>query len=434
MTLNLLKQRAPLGAMFLFILFCGNSNVLGNEIANDRWTFESQREEIAPKHWIDQNVRFREGPTLALSADGKEYANGNWTTFVNISPQISYQFKTHYVAENISEPNRSILAHIIWQDSDGKQVGRAEYPRTTREKSADGWNIIEQTYSSPEKATRAKIELVFRWDPDGTVYWGGTSFNKTDTLPQRPVKVASIHFKPSDSKSPMENLNKFASYLDKAGQQGADIVCLPEGITVVGLGKKYLDVAEPVPGPSTEFLGKIAKKHNMYIVAGIYEKEKEVVFNTSVLLDRQGELLGKYRKVCLPREEIEGGITPGISFPVFDTDFGRIGMIICWDVFFPEPARALSMQGAEIIFMPIWGGNITLAKARAIENQVYLVSSTYGMKTGVFDQEGELLVEGTEENPIAIIELDLNKQKLWPWLGDFKNRIPREKLPKESIY
>jgi formylglycine-generating enzyme required for sulfatase activity len=84
------------------------------------------------------------------------------------------------------------------------------------------------------------------------------------------------------------------------------------------------------------------------------------------LFGRDGQLIGKYRKVCLPREEIDGGITPGTEYPVFDTDFGRIGMMICWDVSYPEVARELAARGAEMILMPIWGGNETLAKARAI--------------------------------------------------------------------
>ncbi len=86
----------------------------------------------------------------------------------------------------------------------------------------------------------------------------------------------------------------------------------------------------------------------------------------------------------------------------------------------------LALQGAEIILLPIWGGDLTLAKARAIENQIYLVSSTYDMKTGVFDKTGNLLVEGTKENPVAVIDVDLNRRELFRYLGEFRNRIKRE--------
>jgi predicted amidohydrolase len=240
------------------------------------------------------------------------------------------------------------------------------------------------------------------------------------------VRIAPIHHRPQEPPTTQENLTQFAGFIDKAGEQKADIVCLPEGITVVSTGKNYLEVSEPVPGPTTNFLGQLAKKYKMYIVAGIYEKEGPIVYNTAVLMGRDGKLVGKYRKVTLPREEIDGGITPGDSFPVFETDFGKIGIMICWDVYFPEPARMLAQKGAEIILLPIWGGDLTLAKARAIENQIYLVSSTYDMKTGVFDKTGKLLVEGTKENPVAVIDVDLNQRELFPYLGEFRNRIKRE--------
>jgi predicted amidohydrolase len=321
----------------------------------------------------------------------------------------------------------------LWLDKEKKQIGRAEYPKIIRNSTKDGWFIIQQTYKTPEQVVHAKIELIYRWDGDGQVNFGETILEEVPPQPKRLIKLASIHYRPKNSRSPLENLENFSQYINDAGNKGADIVCLPEGITVVGTGKKYIEVSENVPGRSTKFLGNLAKKHNMYIVAGIYEKEQEVVYNTAILLDREGNLAGKYRKVCLPREEIEGGITPGNSFPVFDTDFGRIGMMICWDVAFPEPARMLSLAGAEVIFMPIWGGNLTLTRARAIENQIFLVTSTYGMKTAVFDQEGEILAEGSEENPVIVVNVDLNKQKLWPWLGDFKNRIPREMPAKETL-
>ena len=192
----------------------------------------------------------------------------------------------------------------------------------------------------------------------------------------------------------MENLQQFSNLIAKAGAQKADIVCLPEALTMVGTKENYVSASEPIPGPSTEFLGSVAAKHNLYIVAGLLEKEGDVVYNTAVLIDRQGKLAGKYRKVSLPREEIDGGITPGNSFPVFDTDFGKIGMMICWDVTFPDAAKTLALNGAEVILMPIAGGYVKLAMARALENQVYLVSSTYDMISAVFDLEGNVIDGG----------------------------------------
>ncbi|MBN1479473.1 carbon-nitrogen hydrolase family protein [candidate division KSB1 bacterium] len=411
-------------ALFVFLLLSIKS------YGQLEWTFQSPRAEIAPTHWIDKEILYECETTLALSGDNKRYAHGWWATTLPIKPGTSYEFKTHYLARDIAEAHRSILARLLWLDEAGEIIGRAEYPRTL-ENGLD-WQIIQQTYRSPVDAKQAKLELVYRWDADGQVYFGATSFEETTDPPARLVKIATIHYRPQNS-TPMKNLDLFKTCVERAGEAGADIVCLPEGITIVGTGKNYLEVSEPVPGPTTRYLSDLAQKHNMYIVAGLYEKEGPVLYNTAVLIDRTGALFGTYRKVCLPREEIQGGITPGEEFPVFDTDFGRIGLMICWDLAFPEPARVLALKGAEVIFMPIWGGNVILAQARAIENQIYLVSSTYDMKTGVYNREGELVVEGTEANPVALIEIDLNERTLWPWLGDYRNRIPRELPPEKSV-
>lgn len=392
----------------------------------DHWSFSSQRPDIEPKHYINGEVKFQESPTFVIEGDGNEIANGCWFTTVEVEPSSWYEFKAYYLPVNIEEPNRSVLARILWYDEDDKQVARAEYPSTSRAVNYEKWNMIQQAYQVPEGGAIARIELVYRWDADGKVHFGGVSLKKTHDPGQRLVRLATIHHRPQNSSGPKENLQQFAELIEKAAAEKADIVCLPEGATMVGTSLDYVAASESIPGPTTDFLGEIARKHDMYIIAGMLEKKDKTVYNTAVLIGRKGEVAGKYHKVSLPREEIEGGVTPGNELPVFDTDFGKIGIMICWDVTFPEPARTLALQGAEIIFLPIWGGHLTLAKARALENQVYIVSSTYDMKSAVFDLEGEIIEEATVEHPVIVVEVDLNDRKYWPWLGDFKNRIKRE--------
>jgi len=401
---------------------------------SDEWKVESQRDEITPQCWQDDQVRYNGASTLALAGDGRQYADGCWTRTVPVEPNTYYRIRTHFQARNVDEPHRSVFARLLWQDDAGELLGRAEYPRTVRDVQSDGWQLIEQIYQSPPQAAQAKLELVYRWDADGTVYFESATLEEVSEPEPRIVRLGAIHYRPRHDRTLRENLDHFAILIARAAEQEADIVCLPEGITLAGTQKTYVEVSEKVPGPTTEYLGNVAREHSLYIVAGVLEREGAAVYNTAVLLDRDGNLAGKYRKVCLPREEYDGGIAPGKSFQTFDTDFGRIGIMICWDVFFPGPARTLALDGAEVILLPIWGGNLTLARARAIENQVYLVSSTYDMKTGIFDLEGSLMAEGTEENPVAVVEVDLNKKKDWPWLGDFKNRIPRELPPREALW
>jgi predicted amidohydrolase len=197
-------------------------------------------------------------------------------------------------------------------------------------------------------------------------------------------------------------------------------------MTVVGTRKSYVEVSEPVPGPTTQALGELAKRHNTYVAAGLYERDGVAVYNTAVLIGRKGELVGKYRKVYLPREEIEAGLTAGNSYPVFDTDFGKLGLMICWDVQYADPARALAMAGAEIVLLPIWGGNETLMRARAIENHVFLVSSGYDAPTMVLDPKGETLAMAYTVGSAAVATVDLNRRYEWEWLGEMRGRYMRE--------
>ncbi len=399
----------------------------------DEWHFESGRPELAPEHSINNELLFRQKPTLTLSGGGKKHANGLWTKSKDIDPGEYYHIKVFFKADNTGQPWRSVLANIRWLDGSGRQVGVAEYPPTLNEQSSSGWYIIGQVYQAPTSARKARIDLVYRWDAEGTVHFGDVSLTRVDELKPRPVKLATVFHRPRNSRDSQDNREQYAELVAEAAASKADIICLPEGLTLVGTSHNYYSASEPVPGPSTEFFGKIAKEHNIYIVAGILEKDGDVVYNTAILIDREGSLAGKYRKVALPREEIDGGVTPGEDLPVFDTDFGRIGIMICWDVYFPEVARTLALKGAEIILMPIWGGNLTLTRARSIENQVYLVTSTFDMVSAVFDLDGEIMDEATMDNPVIVTEVDLNSQFLWPWLGNFKNRIPRELPAKESV-
>jgi predicted amidohydrolase len=362
---------------------------------------------------------------LKLSGKCDLRVNGSWRKQFSLEESTHYLFHAEYRAQHISDETNSVLVEIDWKDDADERVATPDYPKTL-EKSEDGWRTVEAVLPVPDGADHATIDLIFRWSEQGKVEWRNVAFEPCDAPTKREVKIATVNFRPQRRSTTAENLILFSDYVHEAGKQGADIVCLGEGITVVSTNEKYVDVAESIPGPTTFFLGKLAKEHGMYIVAGIYEQAGDTVFNTSVLIGRDGELVGKYRKVCLPREEINGGITPGTDYPVFDLDFGRVGMMICWDVHFPEVARGLAKNGAEMILMPIWGGNELLFPARVIENQVYLVTSGYDAKTGIWDREGTCVSSATENGTLAMTTVDLEDRVLFPWLGDFKARIFRE--------
>jgi len=403
------------------------------EGAPEGWKVYSQRPDLAPKAWVEKTLRLGGRGALALSGGGHPWVNGCWTRTVEVKGGRTYHFSARYLSRNVELQRRSVLARIVWIGFKGPRKLRYEYPPTVlpsgKARSGEAaWGRIEGWCKAPDGAKQARLELVYRWDGDGEVFWDAVRFEPAPT-PSRKVRIATIFCRPRNTGGPSASVEKFARLVLEAAARKPDIICLPEGITVVGTGKNYVDVAEPVPGPTTRRLGELARKVNAYIVAGIYERQGPVVYNTAVLVGRDGRLVGRYRKVSLPDEEIDGGITPGDSFPVFQTDFGKVGMMICWDVFFPEPARALASKGAEIVFLPIWGGNQKLIEARAVENQVYLVTSSYDAKTAVYDRRGEALAVADAEHPIAVVEVDLAQTTRWEWLGDYRGRIPREAPP-----
>ena len=127
------------------------------------------------------------------------------------------------------------------------------------------------------------------------------------------------------------------------------------GVVLTGVDRPVDDAEQSVEPPSlagrsrrgVEFFGRLAQKHDMYIVAPVFERLGHVIYNTAALVGPDGRFVGKYRKVCLPRTEYLAGITPGGEYPVFQTRFGKLGMMICYDVSFPEVARGLANNGAD---------------------------------------------------------------------------------------
>jgi predicted amidohydrolase len=129
---------------------------------------------------------------------------------------------------------------------------------------------------------------------------------------------------------------------------------------------------------------------------------------------------------------VSRGIAPGSGFPVFDTELGRIGMLICHDASFPEAARELTLGGAELILMPIWGGRQTLVRARAMENGVYVVTSGYDYPSEVIAPTGEVLaaVPINKGPAVAVADIDLSRRFREDWIGDWNDSYQRQQRPK----
>ncbi len=390
--------------------------------AGGGWTAWSPRPEIAPRTYIDAAHSRGGHGSLVLSGRNEPAVFGGWERAIDgIQAGAWYRFRACYRAEGLDYAPRQVVARLDWVDGRGKRTGQPDYPWQVA--SEGGWSTVTLDAQAPQQASAVKIQLLLVNAPRATVWWDEVLLEPAREAPARNVVVASVNLYPRRSADPVGD---FLALLVRSLPREADIVVLPEGITVVGTGKTYADVAEPVPGPTTARLGQFARVRKVWLAAGLYERDKQAVYNTAVLIDREGRLVGRYRKVYIPREEFEGGITPGSDYPVFHTDFGTVGMMICWDSEYPDAARALALRGAEMILMPIWGGNETLSKARAIENHVFLAASGYDHPTYILDPNGEVLAQAPARGSIAMTVVNLNRRYLDPWLGDMRARFMKE--------
>jgi len=264
------------------------------------------------------------------------------------------------------------------------------------------------------------------------------------------------------SPDPEANLKKTLRAAERAAGAGAQIICTQELFRsqyfCQSEDHKYFALAEPIPGPGTDALQKLAKKHNVVVIASLFEKRAAGVYhNTAAIIDADGSLLGIYRKMHIPDDPLfheKFYFTPGdLGFRAWQTRYAKIGACICWDQWYPEAARLTALQGAEILFYPTaigWHpsekkkyGQIqhnqweTIQRAHAIANGCYVaVTNRVGLEKPVdgdgIEFWGQSFVAGTSGEIIAkasarkeenlIVPVDLSKVDVtrthWPFLRD----------------
>ena len=386
------------------------------------WTQISPRDEIRPKCFVDPSRHLSSPGGLAISGDGNPLEYGGWARKVDgIVAGRYYHLTARFHADNVAYERRQVVARLDWLDSSGNRVAQPDYAIET-DRTGD-WRTSGTNVPAPEGSSAVRVELLLGWAQKGTVWWDDIALEPSQPPAERWVRIGTISFHPRHNP---DNIGGWIREIDAIAPEKPDIVCLGEEMQTEGISLDYLSAAEPIPGPATARLGEAARRHGLYLVGGLIEREGHAIYNTCVLIDRAGNVAGKYRKVYLPREEIEGGLTPGSDCPVFDTDFGRIGMMVCWDAEYIEPARALGFRGAEVILVPAAGGYLDLLKARALENHTYVVSSGYDVETAIIDPTGSVLFSTKDSSVHKVIQVNLAQRFTDPWLGDMRPRYRTE--------
>jgi predicted amidohydrolase len=235
------------------------------------------------------------------------------------------------------------------------------------------------------------------------------------------------------------NLETAGRLIERAVELGADLVALPELFNVLGTPQDILSGAEPIPGPTTAWLQERARSHGVYIHGGsipVQVPGKDKCTNTTVVISPTGEIIARYDKIHLFDIEVRGRVSanesatfePGDRVVTCDTEYGRFGLTICYDLRFPELYRALTLAGARVIFAPaaftLYTGKDhweVLVRARAVENQVYMVAPaqigahrpnkfSFGSAM-IVNPWGTILARAPEEETVIVADVDYDYQE-----------------------
>jgi len=230
----------------------------------------------------------------------------------------------------------------------------------------------------------------------------------------REVWVAGVTMDGLAPRSKDEAVTQTLSRMDLLASNKPDIVCLTETFQLAAVQPRmsYDQLAEPIPGPTTTRMGQWARAHNSYVICPIHERQGGKIYNTAVVLDRAGNLAGTYRKVHVVENEMEAGASCGRSAPeAIETDFGKIGVQICFDVNWPEGWAALKAAGAEIVFWPsAYPGGRALYPL-AWRNIFHVVSVPW-YKPGVaevIDIAGDIVASGGNWEPWVCAPVNLEQ-------------------------
>ena len=337
------------------------------------------------------------------------------------SPAFRFQAEA---AVDVAAPPESVGAVVDWRAADGKTIARDYLEREICGEQRSFHRVLPR----PAEAVRAELRMFSRWLEQSVRFFRPGA--EGCEIPPRTLRLITAKIDPPRPSTEAVNLHLAEQFFDRLAAEGEqpDLILLPENLNTRSTPGPACRKAQPIPGPWSDFLAAQAKRFGAYVVTTLAEREDDNLYNTALILGRNGELIGKYRKVHLTLSEAEAGFLPGSEFPVFQLDCAKVGVATCWDNWFSESVRRLALNGAEIVLFPLAGdGDEThwrhIWPARAMDNGVILAASISQGEAKEPTPAQILLPDGsvaaeTRENPgYAAATLDLNRRYLTYWLS-----------------
>ena len=384
----------------------------------------------APRPQIQPETRREKGGALRIVSNGSEGCYGGWE-LVYPAPRttktaVLFRVKARW--RDLRRGYDSVNTAVAWLDAKGNQVDwDPVFPARF-----DGAHVIfERLLRVPEGAHQLVIRLLMAWSETGSLWFSSPRLTRVPLPAPRRLRLGAAGCPLPPGQHTMESNIQFHHQLCRqAAQQKIDLVCLPEVILSWGIPRQPGDDiyrhAVTVPGPEVQRFCDLAKELQMAMCFSVLERNKELVHNTAVLIDKKGRIVGKYRKVHLAQPgEVWMGVTPGHDFPIFHIERAAIAMNVCMDSSAAESARVPARCGAEILLIPIMGDlradgwqkgpphfNVEkwmlIQRMRALDNQLYVVASrNSGYGSGVFSPRGEILAMGGEGRSIVWADVNL---------------------------
>ena len=360
---------------------------------------------------------------LKITSGDNGYSVGS---YIGITEKIDKNKKYKITVNYKKTDNAKVSAHIFFLDSDKKTL--------TMEYLKSCGTMFYGECCPVEGAEYIKFEYMFSCFGKEEAEFSLPEIETLD-IDKRTVNVATAYFYPAWKRNEAgdinANMSQILRIIDNAGKSSdkPDILCFTETAYDRGTGLSFDKMAVREDCESVKKVCEKAKEHKMHIIFGIHELAKEGIYNTSYVISDEGKILGKHRKTQITYSELATGMLPGRVLEPIETKFGKVGIMICWEQWYPEVARELVKKGAEMLFVCTAGDPVELSRARARENGVYVIVSGTATKgdgesSRIIDRQGNIIKYVTDmEVGFVSHKIDLNEKIYVKSLGVNSNEI-----------